>query len=101
MSLLASFLMQRLRCDHAVHFESDDCPPWWQEGVTIEVDQSTYDEYLEMLPPRYMDRSLFAFGEGAGPFAIFWSQADRYFVHQLSADDTESFCQLSGAILHQ
>jgi len=48
-----------------------------------------------------MSGDLFAFGEGAGNFVLFWMQSQRYFAHQLSIEDTETFCQLSGVLLSQ
>ncbi len=101
MSGLSEFLNERLRIENVEHFNHSESPPWWQEGVTVEIDESTYYEYLEILPPRYMNGDLFAFGEGAGNFVLFWMQARRYFVHQLSIDDTETFCRMSGVLLHQ
>ena len=101
MSGLSEFLSGRLRIENVEHFNHSESPPRWQEGVTVEIDESTYYEYLEILPPRYMNGDLFAFGEGAGNFVLFWMQARRYFVHQLSIDDTETFCRMSGVLLHQ
>ena len=99
MSELSNFLRDRLRVETATPV-GDDSPPWWEEGVTVEVDESMYFEYLDLLPPRYMNGNLFAFGEGAGNFILFWVDASRYFAHQLSANDTETFCRLSHVALH-
>ena len=68
---------------------------------SVEIDESTYLQYLELLPPRFMQGSLFAFGEGSGNFTLFWQQNGRHFAHQLSMPDTETFCRLSGMSLHQ
>ncbi len=100
MSELGNFLRKRLRTDDAQPFKSDDAPPWWEDGVTVEIDESKYFEYLDLLPPRYMNGNLFAFGEGAGNFTLFWVEARRYFALQLSANDTETFCRLSRVSLH-
>jgi hypothetical protein len=99
MSELSNFLRGRLRIEKATPV-GDDSPPWWEEGVTVEVDESMYFEYLDLLPPRYINGNLFAFGEGAGNFILFWMVARRYFAHQLSAEDTETFCRLSRVSLH-
>lgn len=100
MSELSNFLRERLRIENAKPFTDDDSPPWWEAGVTVEVDESTYFQYLDHLPPRYINGNLFAFGEGAGNFTLFWVEDRRYFAHQLSADDTETFCRLSRVSLH-
>ena len=99
MSELSNFLRDQLRIEKAT-LVGDDSPPWWEEGVTVEVDESMYFEYLDLLPPRYMNGNLFAFGEGAGNFILFWMEARRHFAHQLSAEDTETFCRLSCVSLH-
>ena len=101
MSTLSAFLDERLRVDGATRLDDINAPPWWEDGVTVAVDEATYMEYLEMFPPRYIHGTLFAFGEGSGGFTLIWEQDRRYFVHQLSLDDTETFCRLSGAALHQ
>lgn len=100
MSIRSEFLRDRLRTDDARPFNSDDSAPWWEEGVTVEINQALYLEYLNLLPPRYIDGDLFAFGEGAGNFVLFWSEAKRYFALQLSLEDTETFCRLTYAPRH-
>lgn len=100
MTSLNEFLNSRLRSQDAQP-NSADSPPWWEEGVTAEIDEATYYRYLDMLPPRYMNGDLFAFGEGAGNFLLFWQEADQYYAHQLSLADTETFCSLSRVPLHQ
>ena len=42
MSELNDFLKKLLRVDDVKSMADDDSPPWWQEGVTVEVDESTY-----------------------------------------------------------
>ena len=101
MSELSKFLNDRLRVDDAKLNSDPDSPPWWEEGVTVEIDETKYFEYLDLLPPRYMDGDLFAFGEGAGNFILFWVEAGRYFAHQLSVEDTQTFCRLTRVALHQ
>ncbi len=101
MSDLSNFLRQRLQIENAKPFHNDDSPPWWEAGVTVEIEESTYDQYLDLLPPRYLSGNLFAFGEGAGNFILFWMETRRYFAHQLSVDDTETFCRLSRVPLNQ
>jgi hypothetical protein len=90
----------RLRVDGARPFDDPDTPPWWEEGVTVAVDEATYVKHLELLPPRFMRGTMFAFGEGAGNFTLFWQQGQQYFAHPLSLDDTLAFCRLSGTSLH-
>ena len=63
MSVLSKFLSERLRIDDAKVFDAADSPPWWDDSVTVEIDESTYFCYLELLPPRFMRGSLFVFGE--------------------------------------
>lgn len=100
MSELSKFLNQRLCINDAVS-DNPDSPPWWEEGVTVEIDEAKYYEYLNLLPPRYMNGDLFAFGEGTGNFILFWVEVRRYFAHQLSVADTETFCRVARVALHQ
>ena len=99
MSKLGQFLNERLKVTDALHEDDERCPPWWEERTTVEIKKQTYYEKLDLLPPRYMDGNLFAFGEGAGSFSIFWSQTGRFYVHHLTQADTETFCQLVGLAL--
>ena len=41
-------------------------------GKIAEVDEETYWYFLEVLPPKYMNGSLFAFAEGAESLKLFW-----------------------------
>lgn len=100
MSGLNDFLRTRLKTDDAEPFTAESSPPWWQEGVTTEIDSAKYFEYLDLLPPRYMNGDLFAFGEGSGNFTLFFTEDKRYFAHQLSLEDTEAFCRLARVPLH-
>lgn len=100
MSDLNKFLRERLRSDDAEQFASEDAAPWWEDGKTVEVEKATYYRYLEMLPPRFMRGDLFAFGEGAGNFVLFWNEGSAYFAHSLSVDDTKTFCSLARVRLH-
>ena len=76
-------------------------PPWHEPGNVYEVDARTYFYFLELLPPRWTDGNLFAFGEGAGPFRLFWKVRDSYLVRELTELETRTFCDLSGAALYE
>lgn len=78
---------------------SDD-PPWFEPGQVCEIDEQTYWQFLELLPPRWMNGHWFAFGEGTGPFRLFWRAQDGYFARELTDDETRIFCELSGVSLH-
>ena len=101
MSQLAQFLKEHLETDGVLHAGDPDSPPWWEEGATIEVGEETYLQYLDMLPPRYLRGSLFAFGEGSGCLTLFWLAAGKHYAHHLSQADTESFCKVAGVSLLQ
>ena len=77
-----------------------DDPPWFAPGQVCEIDEKTYWYFLELLPPRWMDGHWFAFGEGAGPFRLFWQMQGRYFARELTDDETRTFCKLSGVSVH-
>ncbi len=97
MSEFSNFLRERLRTENALPFNDDDSPPWWGKALPS---RSTYFHYLDLLPPRFMNVDLFVFGEGAGNFILFCVKARRYFAHQLSIEDTETFCRLTRVSLH-
>lgn len=59
-----------------------------------EIDEETYDWFLECLPPKYMGTG-FAFAEGAEPLKYFWRHAGRYYVRQLTEEETATFCRLA------
>jgi hypothetical protein len=63
-------------------------------GRVCEIDEETYDWFLECLPPKWMG-SGFAFAEGAEPLKLFWKQKGRFFVRQLTWDETRTFCRLA------
>ncbi|MBX3412581.1 MAG: DUF1419 domain-containing protein [Pirellulales bacterium] len=67
------------------------------EGRIVEVSAETYDYFLDVLPPRYMRGSLFAFCEGYDRFLLFWKAGGKYLARQLSDDETKSFCRVTGA----
>lgn len=65
-------------------------------GTVAEIDDYTWNWFLECLPPKYMMGGLFAFAEGAEPLRIFWKRQDTYFVRPLTWDETNTFCYLAG-----
>ena len=83
-----------------VQSASDADPPWFEAGKIAQIDQKTYWYFLELLPPRWMDGNWFAFGEGSGPFRLFWQTKDEYFVRELTDSETRIFCELSRTTLH-
>jgi hypothetical protein len=83
-----------------VQSDTHDDPPWFETGKVAKIDEKTYWYFLELLPPRWMDGNWFAFGEGTGPFRLFWQVKDAYFVRELTDSETRTFCQLSGTTLH-
>ncbi len=80
---------------------STEDPPWFIPGMVQEIDEPTYWHFLELLPPRWMHGDWFAFGEGAGPFRLFWKLHGTYFARELTADETALFCNLSRTSLYQ
>ena len=93
---LSSFLNDRLTVDGVPHEDDEHSPPAWEPGTTIQVKEETYYAYLDLLPPRFLDGNLFAFGEGCGAWSMFWIQDGSFYLHHLSEADTETFRQLAG-----
>lgn len=60
-----------------------------------DIDEETYWYFLEVLPPKFVNGSVFAFAEGAEPLQLFWRRGDQHFCRQLSWDETKQFCTLA------
>lgn len=94
--------VNRLKAGRVVPRPPDE--PWKQMiertgqlGRVCEVDEDTYDYFLDVLPPRWMGSgSIFAFGEGADPLRLFWQSGKERFCRQLSAEENATFCRLAG-----
>ena len=41
-------------------------------GTVAAIDEETFFYFLEVLPPKFQQRSLFAFAEGAESLRVFW-----------------------------
>ena len=67
--------------------------------MVAEIDEETYSYWLEVLPPRYMNESLFCFAEGGEAFRIFWREEGGFFCRQLTWEETITFCRLAGITL--
>ena len=66
-------------------------------GRIAEVTEEQYYYWLEVLPPKFMTSSLFCFAEGAEAFRMFVKDpCARYWVRQLTWDETVMFCRLAG-----
>ena len=79
----------------------DEMPPWYQPGVVSEIDEKTYWYFLELLPPRWINGNWFAFGEGAGPFRLFWQLQGSYFAREMTDEETQTFCELGRVRLYE
>ncbi|MDA0590799.1 MAG: hypothetical protein O2820_24420 [Planctomycetota bacterium] len=92
--------------------EPEELPPWDlsldemiqlmnqmmnQEVGVVRINEETWWWFLEVLPPRWMSGSAFAFCEGYDRFRLFWQRSDQYFARQLTEEQTVTFCQLTGA----
>lgn len=85
----------------AVAIDCDSVPPWFEPAVNIEISEEAFFYFLELLPPRWMNGSVFAFGEGSGPFRLFWQCEGRFYGRELTEQETVRFCELSSTALHQ
>lgn len=55
------------------------------------VTEDTYWHFLEVLPPVWMGRGMFAFREGHEPLRLFLCAYGRHYARLLSWEDTNSF----------
>lgn len=65
-------------------------------GRINEIGEGTYWYFLEVLPPKLFNGNQFCFAEGDEPLRLFWRQHGRYFCRQLTREETENVCDLSG-----
>jgi hypothetical protein len=66
-------------------------------GAACQVTEETYDYFLDVLPPRWMGREGFAFGEGCDHLRLFWQgPGGTFFSRQLTAEENVTFCRLAG-----
>lgn len=69
-------------------------------GRVCEVSGAAYDHFLDVLPPRWMDRGGFAVGEGADPLRLFWAantpSGRRFYCRQLDESESDEFGRLAG-----
>ena len=65
-------------------------------GRINEIAEETYWYFLEVLPPKLFNGNQFCFAEGDEPLRLFWRQQGRYFCRQLTREETERLCDLSG-----
>ncbi|MSR55975.1 MAG: hypothetical protein EXS09_22290 [Gemmataceae bacterium] len=64
-------------------------------GTIAAIDEETFFYFLEVLPPKFQQRSLFAFAEGAESLRVFWRMGDAHFCRALTWDETQEFCRLA------
>lgn len=81
------------------------CPPAeeWADLINrlsvpnqiAEVEEEIYWYFLEVLPPKHMRTSMFAFAEGAEPLRLFWRKDQKHFCLQLTEAQTATYCRLA------
>ena len=66
-------------------------------GKVHTIQEETYWYFLEVLPPIWMNqKGVFAFAEGMEPLSLFWLRKEGAFCRQLTNDETNNFCEVSG-----
>ncbi len=73
-------VMNRTRVENSIH----------------EINEETYWYFLEVLPPKWFNGNLFAFAEGQEPLRLHWRKHMQYFCRQLTDEQTNQFCDLTG-----
>lgn len=64
-------------------------------GRAAEIDEETYDYFLDVLPPRWMGEG-FMFAEGAEALRYFWKANGRCFCRLTTWEETVAFCAAAG-----
>ena len=65
-------------------------------GRISQITEDTYWYFLEVLPPKLFNGNEFCFAEGDEPLRLFWQRQGRYYCRQLTRDETQRVCDLSG-----
>ncbi len=65
-------------------------------GRISEISEDIYFEFLEVLPPKLLRGSFFAFAEGQEPLRVFLHRQERYLGRQLTQEETDKLCELTG-----
>ena len=86
---------------HATSLPDDEVWPDLMERISVpgrinEIAEETYWYFLEVLPPKLFNGNQFSFAEGDEPLRLFWRQQGRCFCRQLTREETERVCDLSG-----
>lgn len=65
-------------------------------GRINEISEEIYFEFLEVLPPKLLRGSFFAFAEGQEPLRVFLRRHERYLGRLLTEEETSKLCELTG-----
>ena len=66
------------------------------EGRIAEISEEVWYYFLEVLPPKLLRGSWFAFAEGQEPLKLFWRKQGRHYGRQLTWDETHRLCDATG-----
>ena len=65
-------------------------------GRVAEISEEIYFEFLEVLPPKLLRGSFFAFAEGQEPLRVFLRRQEKYLGRLLTQEETDRLCKLTG-----
>jgi hypothetical protein len=74
---------------------ASELTPALAPGEAVEVSEEIYDWFLEVLPARWLLGRCFCYAEGLEPFRFIWCRGRRYFMRQLSWEETSTLCKLA------
>ncbi len=69
-------------------------------GRIAEITEETWFHFLEVLPPKLHCGRAFAFAEGQEPLRLFWHRRGKYYGRQLTQEETNRVCDLTGLPRH-
>jgi len=67
-------------------------------GRIHQVSDDTYWYFLEVLFPKWMQGSFFAFAEGQESLTLFWHRGTQHYCRRLTEEETTRFCRASGLV---
>lgn len=74
---------------------SSNHPPWFQPGVTCEIEEQIYGYFLRIAVPKVGESDWFVVGRELGPFRLFWRYDEKYFGRELTGEEVHRFGELT------
>jgi len=65
-------------------------------GRINEITEDAYYCFLNSSPPKLLGKTRFCWADGDAPLRVFWTTDGRYYCRQLTRQETNHLCDVSG-----